>query len=162
MPFAGAWKVATQQPVAAAPLRPGIDPAHSNPENEQDANYVDTTGAPGLPVNVDGGQFQQDPRVPVRYLDRTPQDHTWGVGDLPGVTQAAGRAIGTAVRELDFGAVAARDYLNPGRREGTYEVQRVQNVGLKRKDRALARGVADHAGNPLRHRCRVAVRPGRP
>jgi len=61
------------------------------------------------------------------YLDRTPLDPQWGVGDLPGVDQAQGRAIGTAMRELDYGAVAAERYENPGRREGTYEVMRVQN-----------------------------------
>lgn len=127
MAYAGAWKKATQQPVKRAPLVPGIDPDHITPENEQDPNYVDTTGGPGLPTDVEGGQFEQDPRVPVLYLDQTPVDHEWGVGDLPGVTQAEARRIGTAMRELDFGAVAANEYENPGRREGTYEVLRVQN-----------------------------------
>jgi hypothetical protein len=130
MAFAGQWKTKTQQPVKAAPLVPGLDPDHLTPENQQDANYVDTTGGPGLPTDVEGGQFEQNPRVPVLYLDQTPVDHDWGVGDLPGVTHAEGRRIGTAMRELDFGAVAAEDYVNPGRREGTYEVQRVQNTDL--------------------------------
>lgn len=124
--YAGAWKRATLGPVKREPLVPGIDPAHLTPENEQDANYVDTTGGPGLPVDVTGGQFEQG-SPPVLYLDRTPVDHEFGVGDLPGVDQAQARAIGNAARSMDFGAVAAESFVNPGRREGTYEVLRVMN-----------------------------------
>lgn len=125
--YAGAWKTRTQQPVPAAPLVPGLDPDHLHPTDDQDPNYVDSTGQPGLPVDIEGGQYEQLTSVPVLYLDRTPTDHEWGVGDLPGVTQGQARRVGNTMREIDFGAVAAKEYENPGRREGTYEVLRVQN-----------------------------------
>ncbi len=128
MAFAGAWRKQTvRQP--DVPLVQPTDPRHLVPENEQDANYVDTTGAPYLPSEIEDGQYVQG-NVPALFLDRTPLDPNFGVGDLPGVSHAEAREIAGDVHQLDFGAVAQREWESPGRREGTYEVTRVQNVPM--------------------------------
>lgn len=128
MAFTGAWRKQTiTQP--SVPLVQPIDPEHLTPENEQDANYVDTTGAPYLPTDIEDGQYVQT-NVPSRYLDRTPLDPNFGVGDLPGVSYAEARRISGIAHQLDTGAVAAREHEPAGRREGTYEVLRVQNEPL--------------------------------
>lgn len=129
MAYAGAWKKATiDQRGQAEPLVAPLDPAHLSPHDDPDLNYVDESGnlMPGLPDDLIGGQYEQ-PSVPVLYLDRTPEDPEFGPGDQPGISYAQARALAGQWQQIDTGAVAAREYESPGRREGTYEVIRVQN-----------------------------------
>jgi hypothetical protein len=119
----GAWKKRTQT-VRRVRLVAPIDPRHSTPEETQDPNYVDTTGAPALPEDVEGGQFtQQD--VKSRYVDLTPPGE--GVGDLPGYDQASAREVSRIAHSRDYGAVSARLYAPAVDRDGTYNVSIVTN-----------------------------------
>lgn len=112
MAYTGAWRRAVRD--APDPERATrIDPEHARPVDYPDSVPAgDTTGAPGLPAEWVGGQYEQ---VPVRadYVDATPVDHREGLGALPGVDQVTAQSVGTAARSADYGAASERAYARP-------------------------------------------------
>jgi hypothetical protein len=124
----GAWKKQRNKEVRV-PLQAPIDPDHSNPENQAQVLWNDTTGAPSLPVDVEGGQFEQG-NVVGGPLDMTPQDHDFGYGVEPGFTTEQAQAVRGYAGELDYGSVAQRLYAAPEDRDGHYDVSVVSNHPL--------------------------------
>lgn len=122
----GAWKVATLRQ-RGEPLVQPRDPAHSQPVDEQDADFVDTTGAPHVPLYWDdNGLFQPLP-APSPFVDTTPQSHGFGVGDQPGIDQGDARELAAYAHNVDRGTFAATHYAAPGDYVGAYSVLRVRN-----------------------------------
>lgn len=124
----GAWKIATLTQ-RGEPLHQPTDPQHSRPVDVQDVDFVDTTGAPYVPEEWTDGSYLQ-PSVASPYVDQTPQDHEFGVGDQPGIDQAQARELAGRAHQVDMGAVAAHHYASARSFDGTYQVRRVENHDL--------------------------------
>jgi hypothetical protein len=140
--YGGAWRRATL-PRSLVPGKPDIDREHSHPSPNLDPtaahqDYVDTTGAPGLPVEWDQGQYAQDP-VASAFFDHTPVSHEDGLGFLPGVDQPSAQAAGGAARSVDLGAPDVRDYDRPRYQgDGSSHVEQL-NVDLDGESPATLR-----------------------
>lgn len=94
-----------------APLAPQPDPQHLHPDpNAEFVNqtplWISTAPAPDLPADVSesDGLPLFAPGGPVDY---TPQDHQWGPGHGPGLTEEESIAEMAVWHQDDFGSVAA-------------------------------------------------------
>jgi hypothetical protein len=125
--YTGAWKRATQTTHDPA-LHNALDPAHNDPQDEEQIFWADTSGdiVPGMPADVEGDQYNVGtPPSDGAYLDMTPQGGDFGMGAFPGMTIAEGQAIRGVAHSQDFGSVDARKYVPPPNR-GHLEIQMVE------------------------------------
>lgn len=127
MAYTDAWKRQSQK-VQDPALHNATDPAHNNPQDEEQIFWVDTSGeiVPGMPADVEGDQYNiGTPNSQGAYLDMTPQGGDFGMPAFPGLTIAEGQAIRGVAHSQDFGAAAARKYTSPPNR-GHLNVQMVE------------------------------------
>lgn len=135
MAYTGAWKRQTQT-VHDPALHNALDPAHNDPQDEEQIFWADTSGdiVPGMPADVEGDQYNiGTPNSQGAYLDMTPQGGDFGMGAFPGMTIAEGQAIRGVAHSQDFGAAAARKYTSPPNR-GHLEIDMIEGT--------------DYEGNP--------------
>ena len=125
MAITGAWKRQTQG-VRDPMLQNPLDPAHLNPQDEEQIFWADTSGelVPGMPADVEGDQANIGTPTTHGYLDMTPQGGDFGMPAFPGLTIDEGQAIRGVAHSQDFGAVAARQYVTPPSRE-TFHIEMV-------------------------------------
>jgi hypothetical protein len=126
MAYTGAWKRQTQT-VHDPALHNALDPAHNDPQDEEQIFWVDTSGeiVPGMPEDVEGDQYNIGTPAANGYLDMTPQGGDFGMPAFPGMTIAEGQAIRGVAHSQDFGSVAARKYVPPPNR-GHLEIEMVE------------------------------------
>lgn len=126
MAFTGAWKRTTQ--VQTRPARHNqMDPAHNDPQDEEQIFWTDTSGeiVPGMPADVEGDEYNIGTPATHGYIDSTPQGGDFGMPAFPGFTIAEGQAVRGVAHSQDFGAPAARKYTSPPNR-ATLHVQMVE------------------------------------
>lgn len=109
------WGRKAATPTPLVPLKPPVDPEHLTPTEDDPDRYGNALwqeSAPGAPYLPDDMVA-----VPVGSpvggggpVDHTPEDHSYGVGVSPGLTQAESRALMLPWHEDDQGAVAARQW----------------------------------------------------
>lgn len=114
MGYTGAWKRAAQD-VQDPKLHNPTDPAHNNPQDEEQIFWADTSGdlAPGMPSDVEGDEYNIGTPASTGYIDMTPQGGDFGMPAFPGFTIREGQAIRGVAHSQDFGAFAARKYVSP-------------------------------------------------
>lgn len=123
MAYTDAWKRATQTQRDPALHNP-TDPAHNNPQDEDQIFWADTSGeiAPGMPADVEGDEYNIGTPTTHGYLDSTPQGGDFGMPAFPGFTIEEGQAVRGVAHSQDFGASAARKYVSPPNRDGDLNV----------------------------------------
>ncbi len=129
MAFADGWKKQTQQGRGPA-LHNQLDPSHETPKDDEQVDWLDTSGAPQMPSDVVGDQYNIG-IVPSGFYDATPQGGDFGMPAFPGFDQDEAQATRNVAHAQDFGSVAARSYVTPINRDGTYEVTDVTSPNLE-------------------------------
>lgn len=121
MAFTDGWKRA-QQTQRDPKLHNQLDPAHENPQNEEQIWWLDTSNAPGMPSDVEDTQESIGTPAPHGYIDQTPQGGDFGMPAFAGLTLEEGQAIRGVAHSQDFGAPAARKYTSPPNRDGDLNI----------------------------------------
>lgn len=123
MAYTDAWKRRTQttrEPMLHNP----IDPAHSDPTDQEQIFWEDTSGqlAPGMPAEVEGTEPNIGTPATHGYIDTTPQGGDFGMPAFPGFTIEEGQAVRGVAHSQDFGSFAARKYVSPPNRDGSLNI----------------------------------------
>ena len=123
MTYTGGWKRATQT-TKEPRLHNPTDPAHLNPQDEEQIFWADTSGemAPGMPGEVEGDQYNVGTPATHGYIDSTPMGGDFGMPAFPGFTILEGQAVRGVAHAQDFGSVAARKYQTPPNLDGERNV----------------------------------------
>lgn len=121
--YSGAWRRNVVNEPKVRLVAP-VDPQHLTPDPNpgQPVNWVSDTIVPALPDELLGDQLLQLPFVHHGPIDNTPEDHAYGMAPGPGMKTLAAQDERMEWHEDDRGAVAARRFISPGSRDGSWNV----------------------------------------
>jgi hypothetical protein len=131
--YTGAWKRSTIVEPKTRLVQP-TDPQHLEPDPNpgQPRNWVADTLMPSLPDELLGDQLLQLPLLTSGPIDRTPEDHAYGMGRGAAQTTFQSQDERGEWHGDDRGAVEARRYIAAGSRDGSWNVDIIadtNNVG---------------------------------
>jgi hypothetical protein len=130
--YGGAWARRTQQD-RDAPLKPGLDPEHADPTDQQFLGGMSPTWVANQPVGFLPGELigeQGRGAMPTGLgpLDMTPSTHAVGMGIGPGLDTLASMDRSGEAHQQDQGAVAAQRWAHQPMADGANHLDVIQDV----------------------------------
>lgn len=166
MPLTGSW-ARRNQVAPGVPIQAATDEQHMTPDaNPQFVNMAPTwqaqVGMPTLPneLVVEAG-YPSGIVAPGGPVDQTPEDHTFGPGAQPGITQDQASVMRGYYGQLDMGAVEARAWQSGPDLDNQYHLAEIEDTVYGGDSPATLQYQQQGVGSPLDPDARLGKRQKR-